>query len=102
MPAFLLALGSMLGPLLSRLMASRLASWIVGALLALGISWGTQTVAVTPILNAIKATASGVTGSALEWLSFLNVDRAVTIVLSAYATRAGLNGARLFLKRRAG
>ncbi len=94
----------MWGPLLaglSRLMGTRLGQWILSALAFLGINFLTQEFAVDPMLNKIKATFAGAPGDIVAWLGFLNVDKYVTLILSAYATAAatGALKARLTKKK---
>ncbi len=48
---------------LSTLVASRLGSWFVGALIFMGIELATSSFVVTPILNEIKGAAGAVTGT---------------------------------------
>lgn len=81
---------------LSRLFASRLGMWITSALVFLGLELGTQTVVVQPILAQIQATASGLPADAAGWMAFFNIDRYITILLSAYAA----GGVKTVLRRR--
>jgi hypothetical protein len=85
---------------LGRLFSSRLGAWLASALLAFGLSWTTQKFAIQPLLASITGAASGMGGTAAAWFGYLNVDKAITIVLSAYATKQGVLGAKAFLAKR--
>lgn len=85
---------------LSRLFASRIAQWIASALIFFGLTYGSQKVAVQPILAQIQAVAGGLTSSAIGWAAFFNIDKAISIVLSAHAVRWSMSAARVWLKRR--
>lgn len=65
---------------------------VIQALLSLGLSWVTYKFSVTPIKNYIVAHTAGMPRYALEVLGFLGVDKAVTIILSAYAARLAVGG----------
>jgi len=95
--------GAIVGAL-SRLFASRAGSWVAGILVFLGIGLVSHGVVVGPALDQIKAYAetvgSGAGSVAVEWLAFLNFDKAITMIFSAYATRTAINGGRVWLARR--
>lgn len=95
MPAILLWLGAAL----SSLFASRIGQWVASAMVFLGLSFAVSKFAVGPILGQIQAVASGLAGDALGWLAFFNVDKYVTIILSAYAVGAGKS---VLLRKRGG
>lgn len=84
-------------PALSRLFASRLGQWLVSALAFLGLSFATQHYAVGPLRNLIASILGGAGEDAVHWLAFLNVDKAITIILSAHAVSAV---GRLALRRK--
>lgn len=81
---------------LSAVFASRIGQWVVSALVFLGLELAVTSFAVEPILNQIKGVASGV-GDAVGWLAFFNLDKYITVILSAYAVGAGKAA---FLRRR--
>lgn len=85
---------------LSRLFASRIAQWVAGILVFFGLSFGSQKVLVEPILAQIQAVGGGLSAQAMAWAAFFNVDKAITIILSAYTVRLSMNAARVWLKRR--
>lgn len=88
MGAALVAFGEFLMAAFSRLMASRLGSWIVQACAFLGIQFVANKFTSTVISSELASHFSGIGGDILAWLSFLNVDSAITVILSAYATVA--------------
>lgn len=85
---------------LSRLFGTRVGQWILSAFAFLGINFMTQTFAVTPLLNQIKASINGAPGDILAWVGFLNVDKYVTLVLSAYATAAAAGALKMRLAKK--
>lgn len=93
---FLLPLLEVCGAFLSRLFFSRVGQWVLTALLFLGIQFGSQKFVVEPLRAAIQSSFSGLDSQSLAWMAYLNVDRAITIVLSAFASAAG---SRMVLKR---
>lgn len=72
----------------SRLMASQLGRWVVQAMLFLGISFVSTKITSGAVTPALQGAFSGVGGDVLAWIAYLNVDRALTIILSAYAAVA--------------
>lgn len=82
---------------LARLFASRVGQWVTSALVFLGLELATSQVLVAPLLGQIQAVAGGL-GTGVAWLGFFNVDRYITIILSAYAVSAGKSA---ILRRRA-
>lgn len=88
----------MWGPLLaglSRLVGTRLGQWVLSALAFLGINFITQKFAVDPILGQIKSSIAGAPGEIVAWLGYLNVDKYVTLILSAYATAAAAGALKM-------
>src|SRR4051812_33175259 len=93
------ALAAWIGAAISFIFNSQIGRWIVSALLFLGLELGTQKAVTGPMLAYMQSATSGLPASAVGWLAFFNVDRYITIIMSAYAT-AGVG--RVLLKRRAG
>lgn len=91
MPIFLGALGAML----SRVIATRIGQWVVAALVFLGLQFAVNEFAVGPLLNWIKNLISGAPREIIDWLGYLNLDRYVTMLLSAYAAAAGVSAVKL-------
>jgi len=83
---------------LSSLFASRIGSWIASALLFFGIELATYSFAVTPAITMIQNQFAGVGGDAIGWCAFFNIDKYITVILSAYGA-ASLKGA--FLRKKA-
>ena len=99
-----LVLGPIVGLILawfSRLMMLKLGAWILGAMVYLGIYFGTQEYVIEPLLDQVRAIAEGgITGTLAEWVAFLNFDRAITMVLSAYSTAGTIAATKMALFRR--
>lgn len=91
MPVFLVWLGS--------LITSRVGFWLVSALMFAGISFGTQEVVIEPVLDLAIQSWGSLPSSIAVALAFVNVDKAITIIFSAIATRATLSGARAIFKK---
>jgi len=91
----------MWGPLLaalSRLFSTRIGQWFLSLLAFLGLQWAVQEFAVDPVLNLVKTSFSGAPASILAWLGFLNLDRYVTLVLSAYSIAAAGSALKMRMK----
>jgi len=84
---------------LSWLFEKRIGQWIVSALVFLGLELGTQKAVTGPLLSYMQSATGSLPAEAAAWLAFFNVDRYITIIMSAYAT-AGVG--RVLLRRRAG
>lgn len=90
--------GGVLGGLfagLSRLFSTRLGTWVAGAMLFLGIELVASNFVVGPLLDEVIGAFAGLPGDMAAWLAFLNVDRYITIVASAYATAASIGALKL-------
>lgn len=77
-----------LGALLSRLVFTRAGQWVIALLASLGIALSTQTLVMGPITNYAAQGFAGLPGNIAEWVGFLNIDKYVSIVISAYAGAA--------------
>jgi len=76
-----------------KLLSTRLGRWVAGAMAFLGLSFGV-TRGVRYVTDAIISDGlSSVPSQLVGWLSFLNFDAAVSIIMSAYAVVAGLRAA---------
>jgi hypothetical protein len=93
-------MGALIGPLwaaFSRFVGTRIGQWIVSAMLFFGIQWASNSFVIPNIEAQI---ASAVTDSrVIALLGYLQVDRAVTIILSAIAARQSVNALRLVKAR---
>ena len=86
---------------LSRLMMLKLGVWIVGAMVYLGIYFGTQSFLVEPLMDQILSVAEGTfTGDVAKWVAFLNVDKFFTMVTSAYTAAGAISATKMALFRR--
>jgi len=98
MPAFLAPLIAAVMAAFSRLVSTRVGIWVATALGALGLSLATHEIAMGPIMNMVRSSASGIPADLAQWLGVLQVDRYITIVLSAFTAGAVK---RAFLARKA-
>lgn len=95
MPAII---GALLAAL-SRLIASRGGAWLLSSLAFAGLTFGTQSFAVDPLLDQIVTYANATGEDAIKWLRFFNFDKAITIIVSAVSVKYGLQAGRAFLKK---
>lgn len=86
---------AVLSAVLGRLVASRLGFWIASALATLGLQLAVQQFAVGPAIDMVQTNFNGVPGDLVAWVSYLNVDKFITIVLSAYAAAATMSAIKL-------
>ena len=85
---------------LGRLFGSRIGQWVAAALAYFGLAFATQTVVMGPVIDQLEGYMQGVSGDAVEWLGYLNFDKACSMILSALAIRFGIQTAKTFLARR--
>ena len=100
MPVLLVWLGEAIIGAIGWLLKNKLGQWIASSLIWLGISYGTQKLVIGPALDQIRGYMTGFSGDLLQWLGLLQFDRAVTMILGAMATKAGLAAAKVFLAKR--
>lgn len=91
MPAWFLGIGAWL----SRLVSTRIGYWIGAAFAFLGIQYVASEFVTEPLMAQIQSAFTGAPADLAAWLSFLNVDRYITIIMSAYATAAAAGALRL-------
>lgn len=84
---------------LARIVATRIGMWIVSGLVFLGLELGTQKVVLGPVLTQLQSVSSGLAGDAAGWLAFFNVDRYLSIIISAYGAAAAKG---VILRKRGG
>jgi len=94
MPAIIAALLAAL----SRLVSSRAGAWFLSALGFAGLSMASHSFVVTPLLDQIISYA-GATGDAIQWLSFFNFDKAITILASAVTVKYSMQAGKAFFKK---
>lgn len=70
---------------LSRLFSTQIGGWIATAALALGITLVATEAAVEPMMDMAAGALGGMPAQAVQWLGVLNIDKYITIVISAYA-----------------
>lgn len=78
---------------LGELVASSVGAWCISALIGAGIGFATYHVAVQP-LEGLIANQFAQAGELVNYLGWLGIDQAVTIVMSALAGRAALGAMR--------
>ena len=84
MPAFLAPVIAALMAAFSRVMGTRLGQWIVTALGAVGLQLVVGNTVMDQVMNMVRSSAGGIPGDLAAWLGVLNIDRYITIVLSAF------------------
>jgi hypothetical protein len=72
------------------LVRSQIGRWLAIGLAALGIQFAVTEGVMTPLIEYINANASGGVGAATVWLGFFNVDRYISLIVSAYAAAAAV------------
>ena len=85
---------------LGRLFGTRLGQWVAAAMAYFGLAWATQEVVIGPVIDQLQAYMQGVSGDAVQWLGYLNFDKACSMIISAMTIRFGLAGAKAFLAKR--
>lgn len=87
---------------LTVLFRSKIGSWFAAALLFFGIELATSAFVVEPLRDYVVGAFAGMPATVLEWAGFLQIDRYISIIFSAYvaAFSAGAAG-RVFLRRKA-
>lgn len=86
---------------LSRFLLARLAAYFIGGLIYLGVYLGVEHFVIGPILDQIQyyATATLV-GVVADWARFLNVDKFISMIISAYSMAGTIRAARVaFFKK---
>lgn len=105
MPALVASLVASLMTVLRVLLIAKIGSIIVAALAFFGLSFAVNKYSVQPALDALEhhvgqlGAAGGHVASAIQWAGVLNFDQAVTILISAYTVKWGLQTARVFLTK---
>ncbi|WP_266182161.1 DUF2523 family protein [Dyella humicola] len=84
---------------LSRLIASRAGQWVLQILLFFGINFVSNKFAADPIKAGLARAFGGMTADVLGWVGFLQVDAALTIIISAYAAASLTNFAIQRMKK---
>ncbi|MGN6482538.1 DUF2523 family protein [Luteibacter sp.] len=85
----LVVLLEVVGAFLARLIASRIGQWILTAILFFGINFVSKKVVVENVIPQLQAHMAGLGALTLAWMAYLNIDRGISVILSAYAAGAG-------------
>lgn len=88
MPAAILAIIDLAVAAFSRLMASQVGRWALQILLFFGISFAANKITSGAVTPGLQSAFNGTGADVIAWISYLNVDRALTLILSAYGTVA--------------
>lgn len=94
---------------LGRGIKSKGGQWFAAVMASLGLAVATQTIVVAPALDSLMDYMQSVTSSgsgqfmlaAVQLVAYVEFDKAVTMVMSAYAARASIRAARAYLTKKA-
>ena len=86
-----------LGVWLSKLIITKVGSWVTKAFVALGIGFGSYALILQPILDWAISKWQSMPGDIASWLQALGIDVAISIILSAYGFK---NTTALILRKR--
>lgn len=94
--------------LFSNLVKTKGGQWLAAVLASVGIGVATQAAVAGPALDQLLEYMQGLTSgggvymvAAVQTLAFIKFDIAVTMIVSAYASRAGIRAARAYFTRKA-
>jgi hypothetical protein len=93
MSAFMMMLG--------RLLTSLVGEMAIRALLGTGVALATYSLVVQPGREAIRARFAAA-GPLVDYVGWLGIDVAVTIILSAWIGRTAVSASKAFFVKRAG
>lgn len=86
---------------LSRMLMIKAAAWIIGVFIYLGIYLGTHEFLIEPLIDQVRGIAENNTSASIaQWVSFLNLDRAITMILSAYTAAGAISATKVALFKR--
>jgi type III secretory pathway component EscR len=80
------------------LVRTQIGFWIASALAAYGLSLVAQNFVVTPVMASIQSQMAGLGGNVTAWMAYLQVDKMLTTIISAYAAAASFSSIRLARK----
>ena len=69
---------------LSALIFTKAGAWVTSILTALGLGFAVQVAILTPVLSHVSSAFGGLPSDLANWMGFLNIDKYVSIVVSAY------------------
>lgn len=81
------------------LVRSQIGRWLSIGLTALGLQFVATEAVLDPLVSYIEANVAGAGGAAVAWLGFFNVDRYITLILSAYVAAASVSVAIQRIRR---
>ena len=85
---------------IGRMLLTVAGEFLIKSLVGAAIGVATYTIVVNPVRAQIQARFAGL-GEISDYVGFLGIDVAVTIVLSALAGRAAVNSSRAYFTKRA-
>ncbi len=85
---------------LGRMFASRIGQWVAAALLWFGLTVATNEVLIDPLIDRVLSAMPGMPPLAVQWMTFLRLQEAIVMVLSAYGARAAVGGIKALLVRK--
>jgi len=100
----------LMGPFMGALIyaaKTRIGLIVMSALVWLGINFSTMNLVIDPILDALRGFTTNSFGGnqygqiMSQFAGILQVDRCITMIISAYVTRIALTKGRMFLWKRA-
>lgn len=107
MPALIPAIVAALMQVMRVLLMSKIGSFIVAALLFLGLSLAVNNYAIDPLLSTLEAyvsqigSAGGAASVAMQWAGVLNFDKAISVLVSAYTAAWTIKASKVFLSKAA-
>jgi len=84
LPLLPLALGTIFSRLLTMYIFSKIGAFIMRVVGFVGVQLATYNLILAPLIAQAEASLSGIGGNALLWIGFFQIDKCLTIILSAY------------------
>jgi hypothetical protein len=84
-----------LAAMLGNLVATSLGFWIFSAATSLGVGLVAYNFAFQPAMDRIQSAVGGMPADAVAWFAYLNCDKFLTIVFSAYVVAGAASALRL-------
>lgn len=105
MPALIPLIVSAFMTVMRVLLLAKIGSFIVSAMLFLGLTFAIDNYAIDPLLDALESyvsqlgTGGGAMATAMQWAGVLNFDKACSVLISAYTTAWTIKSAKVFLSK---
>lgn len=104
MPLLIPAIVAALMTVMRVLLIAKAGSIVLAVLLFFGFDWAVNKFAIDPALDALSGwmgqVGTGHWGAiAMQWAGVLNIDKAVSVLISAFTTKASINSAKVFLTK---